>query len=480
MIQYPIPNNFEPRPYQRKFMRYFVDGGSDGRGKRAAWCVHRRGGKDLTALHTTAMLAHRRVGTYWLIFPTAEQGRKAIWTEFREDGLRILENVFPKWMRKTPRDFSSNGEMIVELKCGSIWRLMGSDKIEVVGAGPVGVVFSEFALAKPKTWELISPMLRANGGWAAFISTPRGANHFKDQYDRAGKEPGWFRDTQTVRDTGQTYWSTRRPGERITPDEMMDEERGAGRQETFIRQEYLCDWTAANVGSVWGDLVEVLEKSGAVSEFDPPTSRVFTTWDLGGSGARGDATSFWLWAATDTGADLLDYYEGQGKTLEHYWDEVERRCAAIGVRPVKHWLPHDARAKHLTGVSVLEQCVRHWGIENVAIYPEEGLLNGIQAARWLLQQPVRVHPRCSEGLDAIKAYHYAWDEDSKVFSNLPEHDWSSHGSDAFRGLALVVRRSEALTRPPKRDAPVPYAPVTVRTPSLDEAWKAHDRRRRRA
>jgi len=141
---------------------------------------------------------------------------------------------------------------------------------------------------------------------------------------------------------------------------------------------------------------------------------------------------------------------------------------------VKHWLPHDARAKHLTGVSVLEQCAEHWGMEHVAIYPEDNLLNGIQAGRWLLQRTVRVHPRCSEGLEALRAYHYGWDEDRKTFTNQPEHDWSSHGADGFRGLALVARRTEELTRPVKPEPAKPFA-RSMASVTLDDLWSEHER-----
>jgi hypothetical protein len=36
----------------------------------------------------------------------------------------------------------------------------------------------------------------------------------------------------------------------------------------------------------------------------------------------------------------------------------------------------------------------------------------------------------------LRNYHYEWDEEKRVFSNMPAHDWSSHGSSAFRTLAL--------------------------------------------
>jgi phage terminase large subunit len=459
--------DFKPRPYQARFMRYFEAGG-----RRAVWIVHRRGGKDLTALHQTCRMMAKRPGVYWHVYPTGEQARKAIWEGFRKDGKRILEDVFPGFLDPTrPGSIvarKNESQMVVELVNGSIWRLLGSDKIEVVGAGPVGVVFSEYALAKPNGWDLVRPMLRENGGWAAFITTPRGKNHAHALYEIARKKAGWFHDLQTVHITGLEYESDSDPGKMLSPDEMIAEELASGMPEALVDQEYRCDFTAALVGAVWGGLIAKMEKAGAVAEFDFDRSRVFTTWDLGGAGAKGDATSFWVWAPTDDGADLLGYYENNGKELSHYWDELDQMCAAIGARPVKHWLPHDARAKHLSGVSVLELCAERWGLENVAIYPEHGLLNGIQAGRWLLQRKVRIHPRCSEGLEALKSYHYEWDAEAKVFSNQPAHDWSSHGADAFRGLALVVRESERRTAPPKPDKKPAYV-LPVR-PTLDQLF----------
>lgn len=412
-----LPNDFDPRPYQRRYMRYFDLGG-----KRAVWVVHRRGGKDLTALHQTGKMMHKRKAAYWHVFPTAEQGRKAIWEGFRKDGKRIMENVFPAAIRKSPRAFLPNAEMVVELKCGSIWRLMGSDKMEVVGAGPAGVVFSEFALAKPKTWDLIRPMLRENDGWASFITTPRGNNHAKKLYDVAKADPSWFSELQTLYDT-RAY----------DPEQTIAEERSSGMPEALIRQEYLCDWTAANVGSVWGDLLEVLEKSGRVCAFDHPKGRIFTAWDLGLS----DATAIWFFRVTEDGADLVDYYEAHGKPLSHYFDEVDRR----GYEYQTHWLPHDARHATLSnsGVSILAQCQERWGAENVAIGPQMTMLDGIQAGRWLLQRKTRIHARCADGVEALKAYRYGFDEDRKTFTTKPVHDWSSHGADGFRYLACAVK-----------------------------------------
>lgn len=448
MTEITIPYNFKPRPYQRRFMSYFDRGG-----KRAVWCVHRRGGKDLTAMHQTCKAAHKRRALYWHIYPTAEQGRKAIWMGFTKDGGRIMELVFPAAIRKSPRSFQPNAEMVVELKCGSVWRLMGSDKMEVVGAGPAGVVFTEFAMAKPKTWDLVRPMLRESEGWAAFVSTPRGNNHFKKLYDMARKNPEWFCELQTLFDT-RAY----------DPEKTIADERAEGMPEALIRQEYLCDFTAANLGSVWGDLLERLELRGGICEFDHPEDGVFTTWDLGVD----DSTSIWFWQVGPDGVDVIDFYEASGQPMSHYMDTLEQR----GYRYVKHWLPHDARQRSWqTGVSIVDQFHQHLGGNVVAMVPNVSFMDGVQAFRWLLQQPAtRIHARCADGIEALKAYHYPWDEDRKTLGTKPVHDWSSHAADGGRYVGVVAKFSEVMTRP--RGKPQPRAPGDSGY-TMEQAWRDH-------
>jgi phage terminase large subunit len=451
-----IPNGFTPRPYQRKYMAYF-----DGGGKHAVWVVHRRGGKDLTAMHQTCKMMHERKGTYWHVFPTAEQARRSIWTEFTKDGDRIMEQVFPKALRKTPLDWAPQAEMVVELKCGSIWRLIGSDKIEVAGAGPVGVVFSEYALAKPKTWDFVRPMIRERDGWASFVSTPRGKNHLWERWNEAGIIDGWWRDIQPLHATRA-----------FDPEQTIAEERAAGMPEALIRQEYLCDWTAANVGSVWGELIEELGKRGGLGFFAHELDGVFTTWDLGVS----DATAIWFWRINgERSVDLIDHYEATSKPMSHYFDVLDQR----GYGYAKHWLPHDAKQRTWqTGVSTVDLFIERFGAEMVGLTPALTLADGIQAARWLLQQPMRAHPRCEEGLEALRQYHYIWDEDQKVFGSKPEHDWSSHTADAFRYVGVVAKMTEQITRPADKQAAKPVAVPIDKSFTLDALFEARDRERR--
>lgn len=421
-----FPHDFEPRDYQRPFMRHFIGTKSapiDGSGRRATWVVHRRGGKDLTGLHTLNICAHRRRGAYWHTFPTFEQGRKATWEGFTKDGKRIIDNVFPAELIKS-RD---NQQMKLELRCGSIYRIIGTDKIEMVGAGPVGVLHSEYSIAKPSAADLIAPMLRENGGWEAYVYTPRGNNHGKKRFDSFAKQaltdPRYFAELLTLYDT-RAY----------DPEQTLADERANGRPEALIRQEYLCDWSAANVGAVFGDLVP------DAREFGYSADGVYTSWDLGVS----DATAIWFWRLRGSGVEFIDHLEATGQPFSYFADEVEKR----GYRYVRHYLPHDARHRTaVTMVSYQDAATERWG-EKVAISPMLSLADGIQAGRWLLQQPdTRFHTGCTQGVEALRAYHYEWDEDRKTLARLPSHDWSSHTADAFRYAAVVAKITGLIDKP---------------------------------
>lgn len=446
-----LPYRFEPRDYQRPFMRHFIGTKAkphDGSGKRAAWVVHRRGGKDLTGMNTLDICAHRRKGAYWHTFPTFELGRKAIWEGFTKDGARIIDSVFPDEQIKS-RD---NQSMKLELKCGSIYRIIGTDKIDVVGSGPVGVLHSEYSLAKPSAARMISPMLRENNGWEAYVYTPRGNNHGKKKFDmiRAAMksgDPNFFAELLTLQQTGAYDYEA-----------TISAERAEGMPEELIRQEYLCDWTAALVGSVFGGLMPEAE------DFEHAADGIYTSWDLGIS----DATAIWFWRVTGGVVEFVDFMEASGKPFSYFADAIDEKPYAYRL----HWLPHDARARtFVSGGTVQEAAIARWD-GKVGIVPSLSLADGIQAGRWLLGQHPRFHSRCSEGVEALKAYHYEWDEDRKVLANTPMHDWSSHPADAFRYAAIVAKQAIRIAKP-KPPVPEPIIPSIAEAYNLDKLWEAN-------
>jgi phage terminase large subunit len=480
-----IPHDFVPRVYQQEYFDYY-----DAGGKRGMWCWHRRGGKDLTAANQECKQAHLRIGPYWHFFPTLEQGRRALWEAFRKDGKRSLETVFPGFT--DPRSAGSivarknEQQMMLELKVGSIWRIMGTDKLESVGAGPVHVTFSEFSLCRPSAWDYVRPMLRENGGSASFIFTPRGRNHAHKMFELAKKRPGWRTSTKTVENTNLTFESEEDPERRLSWAEMVEEERASGMEESLIQQEYFCDFSAAMVGSYWGDLVNRLDQMGAIWDFEHEKDGVQVFFDLGIS----DSTA--MWAARENGAgglDFLNYYEYAGKPVSHAVNKLVEWAAQLGYKYIKFWLPHDARNRSIgDGLTTLAQFVKHcktvgWEEKMVSISPEESVQDGIEAVRWLLQQPTRIHTRCEkhDGVELLRQYHRHYDEDKRVFAEAPEHDWTSHGADGLRYGALVAKTVMRLGIKARRQkAPVQLeARPLDRSVTMNELVKANERKLRR-
>lgn len=93
----------------------------------------------------------------------------------------MLFSVIPKEFI----DRVNEQELIVYFKNGSVLQLKGADEPDSLrGAGPYGIVLDEFATMKFEAWQVIEPILRANGGWAWFIGTPKGRNHLYSMYLR--------------------------------------------------------------------------------------------------------------------------------------------------------------------------------------------------------------------------------------------------------------------------------------------------------
>ena len=123
-----LPINYVPRAYQLPILKA-LDTGI----KRAVWVVHRRGGKDKTLVNFTAKKMFERVGVYYYLFPTYEQGRKVLWEGIDKNGYKFTDH-FPKELRKR----TDNQQMIIEMTNQSLFRVVGTDHIEALrGTQPI-------------------------------------------------------------------------------------------------------------------------------------------------------------------------------------------------------------------------------------------------------------------------------------------------------------------------------------------------------
>ncbi len=389
----------------------------------------------------------KRIGNYWHMLPQAEQARKAIWDAINpHTGKRRIDEAFPVELRKRTR----SNEMMIEFKNGSIWQVVGSDNFNaLVGSPPVGIVFSEWSLADPSSWAYLRPILRENGGWAIFIYTPRGRNHGLSLYESAKHAQGWFHETLSAEDS-QVFSAAELVQER---QELIDE-YGEEMGNAFFEQEYLVSFDAAVIGAVYARYLHKVELAGRICPVPhDPDHPVHTFWDFG----FGDATAIWF-AQILPGPRIhvIDHYKAAGQDIQHYCERLYGRELAIDARKRlvlgkavpghthrqayaygKHYVPHDGANKTLAagGRSIGDQAYA-MGIP-MEVIPATSVADGIAAGRKTLAYCSFDITRCKRGLDALRSYHYPWDEKDRTLGDAPVHDWSSHDADAFEIMGQV-------------------------------------------
>jgi hypothetical protein len=435
-----LPYKWSTRDYQEPLWNYVMGGGS-----RAVGVWHRRSGKDATILNLECCKAHQRVGLYWHMLPTLTQGRKAVWNAIDGQGRRLINQVFPHEIRRTKNE----RDMLIELKNGSMWQVVGSDNFDsLVGSNPVGVVFSEWSLTDPAAWDYIRPILAENGGFAVFIYTPRGRNHGYRLFRHAEAHPDWFAQVLTVDDTKKPKIG-HNGGPPLLDEfdeplmvpvigpEAIQEDRDTGMSENRIEQEYYCSFDAEIEGAYYGKQMALVRKEGRVGPLEILADiPIETWWDIG----VGDSTSIVFVQPVGSWFHIVDYYENTGEGLPHYASVLADKAKEYGWTYSDHLLPHDVQVREWgTGNTRIETARKHnLKFQRVARMPVEDRIEAVRGnLQWCRFNNTTPVMRL---LDCLETYRKEWNEALSVWGDKPVHDWASHGADAF-GTGFQARRS---------------------------------------
>lgn len=435
---------WRPRDYQLPAWNAWEQGC-----KRQLLFWHRRAGKDEIDLQKHAVSAMTRPGTYWHMLPEAAQARKAIWNAVNpHSGRRRIEEAFPSEIIANMND----NEMFIRFVTGSTFQVVGSDNFNsLVGSPPVGITFSEWALANPSAWAFLSPILEENGGWASFITTPRGNNHAKsmydavrlDQYDKITNPRGWF--TQVLR-ADQTN---------AINAEGIERQRGIysalyGKEiaDLLIDQEFYCSFAGAMVGAYWGAEIAAAEQAG---RFKPvsidPNKPVHTIWDLG----KAINNPIWCIQTDGVHINVVDFYRPDS-------DDLEEWCLWLNKQGYHgdDYVPDDVLdpvwGSKLTRWDMLKAKGRKPKlVKRVAV--ADGIHAGretIKAATFHQENDERGE-RVRLGVEGLKNYRREWDDDLKRFRDNPVKDWAEHIGSSWRYLGLAWRgeKPAAPSEPPK-------------------------------
>lgn len=183
---------------------------------------HRRFGKTVLCVNALIDAAHRgglpnqRLA---YVAPTLGQAKRVAWDYLKHYALGI------------PGAKANETELRVDFENGARISLHGADNPDSLrGLYLDGAVLDEYADFRPEAYPaVIRPALSDRRGFAIFIGTPRGHNHFFDLYQAALRNPDWYAARFPVSVT------------RILP---KDETASARAQmtESQYRQEYECDF----------------------------------------------------------------------------------------------------------------------------------------------------------------------------------------------------------------------------------------------
>jgi phage terminase large subunit len=176
-----------------------------------------------------------------------------------------------------------------------------------------------------------------------------------------------------------------------------------------------------------------------------PLMTIRAFFDIGGTGSKADACAIWIAQFVGSSIRILDYYEAVGQELsEHvHW------LRANGYESAKITLPHDGAQNDKVVRVSYASALREAGF-SVDVFPNQigAKMIRIDAARRLFPS-MRFHKtRCEAGLEALGWYHEKKDDVRNVGLG-PEHDWASHGADAFGLMALSHEE-------PKKSAKITY------------------------
>ncbi len=282
-----------------------------------------------------------------------------------------------------------------------------------------GVVVDEYGDVNPQLFtEVLRPALSDRLGWALFIGTPKGNNHFQTLRDFANDDAneGWALREFKASETGL-----------IAQAELDDAKKAMG--DNKYEQEFEVSFDSPIIGSYYGEIIKDLSAKNHIREIESEAATAkWTPWDIGMS----DLTSIWVCETIGGEIRVMDYYENNGQSLDHYISWLDEKK----YRDYIHILPHDVMVRELgTGKSRYE-LLTDAGL-NIEVARKMPVDDGIQLVRARLPNTwFKNISTVNKGLDCLRNYRRVYNEKLSVYQERPLHDWSSHAADAFRYLMI--------------------------------------------
>lgn len=290
--------------------------------------------------------------------------------------------------------------------------------------------WEEAHTATAHSLQLYRPTLRAPGAERWFSWNPRRKTDPVDYLFRGPEQP-----TDCV--SVQANWRDNA----FWTDELEQE-----RQDTLRTNpdQYQHIWEGEYVtvieGAYYANAITKARADGRICPVPPDPLLIHRLFfDIGGTGARADAVAIWVAQFVGREIRCLKYYEAVGQPLATHLAWMRENDYTP--KQAQIWLPHDGDTNDKVHDVSYASAFRDAGYD-VEVVPNQGrgaARARIEAGRRHFGSIMFDKKGTEAGIDALGWYHEKKDE-ARGIGLGPEHDWSSHGADAFGMMCIVADR----------------------------------------
>lgn len=290
--------------------------------------------------------------------------------------------------------------------------------------------------AEPVTeeaWRILVPTLREEGdGWNAELWVTWNPNS-----KRAPVEKRYRGSTDPLVKVVELNWRDNpKFPDRLERERLRDQ---AERPEQY-RHVWEGEHATAVEGAYYATSINRARDDKRIGRVGPdPLMTYHLFFDIGGTGAKADALAIWAGQIIGKEVRALKYYEAIGQPLATHVAWMRER----GYEPsnTQIWLPHDGEKNDTVYDVSYESALKGLGYR-VEVVPNQGkgaAMKRVEIARRVFPSVWFDEEGTAGGLEALGWYHEKIDEKRGIGLG-PEHDWSSHGSDAFGLMCLAAER----------------------------------------
>lgn len=422
---------YQPSSKQAASHVAFLTGGR----KRGVLLWGRQSGKTFFSTQHAWLSAVIGQGRYFVVFKTYKQAHEVVWRQYvplipkdliykKNEQDLLIELNYVKGPVKLPDGTMMEVNHDENLPRSTI-QLLGSDQADSHrGFKAHGIIFDEYADQDPDNWDAVyKHFFTTTDGWAIFMGTPRGYNHFYDLVQYAQEDDRWYFQKATWRDSPYV--------KREFIEAERKEAEKQGKLSTFL-QEVELEFRAVQ-GAVYPSFsrdVHIVKPQEV-----PPELTVYAGIDFGYH------TTACLFVGIDKDQNwyIFDEMYSREETLA---DALPRITTKLG----------DKRLVLMVGDSAATDAIETMAAKGFPIMPvikrQDSIIHGINLIREKLKPRIQlvgepkptlfISSACKNIIQEIEAYKYPEDKPDRNPSELPMKE-NDHGPDALRYLMLHLK-----------------------------------------